>query len=145
MVLRGQARLPNTNRDPRIRRNASNLLNPKWISVDEVVSLTGDGKLTITLASNGGLQNVSGALSILLAAISGLSLTGGLAVKLADTRWLQLTSSGLNISETLEREHRHAFSQPMLGIAQTAHTHTVAEEVGEEALVQSATIAFMGL
>lgn len=66
--LKGQVRLPNVNLDPRVRRNSVNLASVvSFISDSSVISIDGDGILQVDIASEGGLENVAGELSILLA------------------------------------------------------------------------------
>lgn len=96
--LRGQVREPGGS--ARARRNSQNLAsNVEFIGDNEVIVLNGDGELTLTLASAGGLANVSNELTILLNPTnSGLALTSaGIAVNLATDPGLEFDSNALRV------------------------------------------------
>ena len=97
MGLKGQDRTPG--QPVRARRNFDHLAGDvPWISADEVIALTGDGILTLTLKSDGGLENDAGELAINLDSTPGLVLAaGGIKVLLDPSEpGLQLTS-GLKV------------------------------------------------
>ena len=63
--LSGQDRTPQ--QDVRVRRNSDNLAAVlEFIGAGEVIQISGDGVLTLSLRSDGGLQNDAGSLAILL-------------------------------------------------------------------------------
>jgi hypothetical protein len=64
--LGGFSRIPNANRDPRVRRQSANLASDaQWIDDASVISIV-DGILVVTLDADGGLVNTVGELGIKL-------------------------------------------------------------------------------
>lgn len=125
--LKGFARIPNANPDPRVRRQSQNLATDiDWISPDEVISLTGDGVLTLTLATDAGLENSS----------------GQLAVVVDDP--VVLSSSGVGLSHDFKQKVDSAFNQPVVPSAIAALIQTASEESIQEAIAASATLSWMG-
>lgn len=140
--LKGQSRVPNT-RDPRQRRNSANLASEvSWISANEIISLNGDGELTLTLATNSGLANSSGALTIDLGTTPGLQLASdGISVVGADP--VEVTPAGVGLTAEYQRRVNQA-GNVMVPITTAAMTQVASEEAAEEAIVAAATLSWMG-
>ena len=123
--LKGQSRVPNTT-DPRQRRNSSNLASEvSWISPSEVVSLNGDGELTLTLATNGGLANASGSLTVVANAP------------------VELSSAGVGLTAAFQQKVEQAGNTLIPG-GLAVLTQVASEEAAEEAIVAAATLSWTG-
>jgi hypothetical protein len=109
--LGGFSRIPNANRDPRVRRQSSNLATVlRWISDDEVISIV-DGILVVSLQSTGGLANTAGELGIKL-----------------DGNELALSSDGLTISQRHEfRRQAELQVKKQESMAYTSALHSEAQ------------------
>lgn len=106
----GQSRLPK--QDPRPRRNADKWGNPQSIiGTGEPISLNGLGQLTIDLLSTGGLEVVSGELSI--------ELDGGDLV---------LSADGLRISSAFRGEVQARIEDAKEGADALIYGHAAASE-----------------
>lgn len=93
--LRGFSRLPRTD-DPRARRNSTKLATDiSFVGGGNVVTVDGDGFLTITLGN--GLANSSGTLVLSLVSAGGLEFdSGDLRIKLDGTT-LQTVANGVSV------------------------------------------------
>jgi len=97
--LKGQVRLPNTNLDPRVRRNSASLASQVlFIGANEVIQLNGAGELTVVLKTDGGLQNNAGELEILLNPTNPcLSTASGLNVTVISGSLVSKNATGLDL------------------------------------------------
>lgn len=132
--------------DRRMARNMDRLTNTQTVTAaggaiqedtsGSIVLVTAPGEpfsqsdtgLVFVVASAGGLEKVSSALQI----------------KIGDSTYLRTTTSGLDWTTRRKEQLSHAVNEPMLTPVDAALTQVAIEQAAEEAIVNSATLSWMG-